>query len=144
MNRTLRVSLFALLIAAVASPAFAGVGFHAGATMDPDNFLLGLRFKSHPLDEHFFIVPSAEVGFGDVTMVAGNVDGQLHFHTDSKYAPYAGAGIMLAWYDFDGGSSTEFGGNILGGIMLNEKWFFEAKIGLGDVPDWHFIIGFEK
>jgi len=136
----------ALIIAVIvaASPAFAGVGLHLGASIDPDDFLAGLRFSSHPLADVIVLVPSAEVGFGDVTMIAGNLDGQFHFKTKSELAPYAGAGISLVWYDFDGGSNTEFGGNILGGIMLNAKWFLEMKIGLGDVPDWKFVVGFEK
>lgn len=144
MRRKALLVSMALIMATAATPAFAGLGFHAGATIDPDNFLLGLRFKSHPVEESIYIVPNVEVGFGDVTMIGGLVDGQYHFKTSSKYAPYAGLGFMVAWYDFDGGSNTEVGGNILGGIMLNEKWFFETKVGLGDVPDWHFIVGFEK
>ncbi len=144
MNRKslLIVSAFVVLVAA--TPAFAGLGFHAGASVDPDDVLLGVRFKSHPIEEYFTIVPSAEVGFGDFTMIAGNVDGHFNFKTSSKYHPYVGAGITVNWFDFDGGSDTEVGGSILGGINLNEKWFFETKIGLGDVPDWKFIVGFEK
>ena len=144
MNRLMRISIVTLLVVAAATPAFAGLGFHAGATVDPDDFLVGPRFKSHPIEERFYVVPNVEVGFGDITLVAGNLDGQYKFQTDSKYAPYSGLGLALVWYDFDGGSDTEFGGNILGGIMLDEKWFFEMKIGLGDVPDFHFIVGFEK
>jgi hypothetical protein len=144
MNRLMRVSIATSILVAVAAPAFAGPGLHLGASIDPDDFLVGLRFKSHPIKESFFVVPNAEVGFGDVTMIAGNLDGHYKFKTDSKYGPYAGAGLTLAWYDFEDESDTEFGGSILGGIMLNEKWFFEAKIGLGDVPDWRLVVGFEK
>jgi hypothetical protein len=120
------------------------LGFHAGASIEPDAFLVGLRFASHPIEEYFVIVPSVEVGFGDATMVAGNLDAHYRFKTSSKYAPYAGAGLTINWFDYDAGSDTEFGGSILGGIQLNEKWFFETKIGLGDVPDWKFLVGFEK
>lgn len=145
MKRMTRTVIVALLLSAAATPAFAGLGFHVGGAFDPDMFLVGVRFRSHPIEQNFYIVPNAEVGFGDnVTMVAGNLDGQYRFNTDSKYAPYAGAGISINWFDFDGGSDTEFGGCILGGIALNEKWFFEAKIGLGDVPDVKLIVGFEK
>ncbi|HEX5131619.1 MAG TPA: hypothetical protein VFX92_03930, partial [Candidatus Krumholzibacteria bacterium] len=61
----------------------------------------------------------------------------------SKYAPYAGGGITLNWFDYDGGSDTKFGGSILGGMQLSPKFFAEAKIGLGDVPDWKFVLGWE-
>jgi len=90
-------------------------------------------------------VPNVEVGFGDITMIAGNLDGHYNFKTSSEYKPYIGAGFTINWFDPDeGDSNTEVGGSILGGIQLNSKWFFETKIGLGDVPDWKFIVGFEK
>ena len=142
MNRKLSVIAVALVISAAAAPAFAGLGFHAGMSIDPDDLLLGVRFKTHPIEENIYIVPSVEVGFGDITMIAGNLDGHYVFQTE-KYQPYVGAGITLNWFDFDGGSDTEFGGSILGGIQINTKWFFEAKIGLGDVPDAKLVVGFE-
>lgn len=137
------VSALMVLVAA-AAPALAGPGIHLGASVDPDDFLFGLRFHSHPIEEYFTIVPNVELGVGDVTMVAGNLDGHYNFKTESKYRPYVGAGFTVNWFDFDGGSDTEVGGSILGGVHLNEKWFFETKVGLGDVPDWKFIVGFEK
>ena len=142
-SRATIVTLFLLSVAA--APAFAGLGLHLGGSIDPDDFIAGLRFKSHPIqDTGISVVPSAEIGFGDVTMIDGNLDGHFNFNKGSKWNPYLGAGLTLVWYDFDGGSNTEFGGSILGGFDLNEKWFFEAKIGLGDVPDWRFVVGFEK
>jgi len=50
----------------------------------------------------------------------------------------------LNWFDADGGSETDFGGSILGGITLSEKLYFETKFGLGDVPDWKLYVGFNK
>ena len=144
MKRSMRVSLVALLLVVTAAPAFADIGFHAGASIDPDDFLFGLRFKSHPIEEAIFIVPSVEVGFGDVTMVAGNLDLHYYFPTDHKLAPYIGGGLTLNWFDFDGGSDTEFGGSILGGISLTPKFFFEAKLGLGDVPDAKLVVGWNR
>jgi hypothetical protein len=145
MYRLMRFSALALfLVASVATPALAGVGLHAGLSLDPDDFIIGARFRSHPLEERIFVVPSIEFGFGDATMIAGNLDGHYAFQSSSKYAPYAGAGITLNWFDTDGGSDTEFGGSILGGIQVNEKFYFETKLGLGDVPDWKFVLGWGK
>ena len=142
MHRLIRFSLFTLLLVCAASPTFAaGWGLYAGASIDPDDFIFGVEYETEPVAEHITIVPSGEVGFGDVTMLAANLDGHFNFPTDSKYAPYAGAGLTLNYFDFDGGSNTEFGGSILGGIHLNEKFYFEAKVGLGDVPDAKFVIG---
>jgi hypothetical protein len=144
MNRKLLLIVSAIGVLVAATPAFAGLGFHVGGSIDPDDFLFGVRFESHPIEEYFTIVPNAEVGFGDVTMLAGNLDGHFNFNTSSEYKPYVGAGFTVNWFDFDGGSDTEVGGSILGGVHFNEKWFGEIKIGLGDVPDWKFIVGFEK
>lgn len=137
----LTVAVAALVAAA---PAFAGPGIHAGLTLDPDDVLIGFHFQSRPVAENLVFVPSVEAGFGDATMIAGNADLHYIFKTDSDLAPYAGGGITLNWFDFDGGSETDFGGSILGGIQLNPKLFLEAKIGLGDVPDWKIYVGFQK
>ena len=135
--------LFATL-AAFASPAFAGAGLHAGMTINPDDFLIGLHFKSKPMAENLSLVPSVEAGFGDVTMVAGNLDLHYDLKGGGKMNPYLGGGITLNWFDTDGGSETDFGGSLLGGITLSEKWYFETKFGLGDVPDWKLYVGINK
>lgn len=144
MKHRMRTMILALSLTAIASPALAGVGLHAGMSIDPDDFIFGVRFESRPLADVLYLVPIVEVGFGDVTMVAGNLDVHYQFKTSSDLAPYAGAGLTLNWFDFDGGSDTEFGGSILGGIKLSEKYFFEAKIGLGDVPDWKLVVGWNR
>jgi hypothetical protein len=41
-------------------------------------------------------------------------------------------------------SDTEVGGSILGGIYLKPEVFLEAKIGLGDVPDWKIYVGWNR
>jgi hypothetical protein len=136
----LAVAAVALVLSATTS-AFAGVGLQAGLSLEPDNFLVGAHWKSKPLAESLFLVPSVEAGFGDATMVAGNLDLHYEFKTESKLAPYAGGGATLNWFDHDGGSETDFGGSLLGGIQLNSGMYFEAKVGLGDVPDWKFLVG---
>ena len=143
MIRRLILTLAAVAFAAVTvTPAFAGVGLRGGLSLDPDNFLVGLHWSGKPLGESIYFVPSVEAGFGDATMIAGNADFHYVFKTSSELAPYAGAGATLNWFDFDGGSETDFGGSIIGGIRLSPKLFLEAKAGLGDVPDWKFIVGF--
>lgn len=142
MNRALMLlAVLAVAITTFAVPAFAGVGLRGGLSLEPDNFLVGLHWRSSPLGESVYFVPSVEAGFGDATMVAGNADFHYLFKTSSDLAPYVGGGATLNWFDFDGGSETDFGGSILGGIRLSPKMFLEAKIGLGDVPDWKFIVG---
>jgi hypothetical protein len=142
MTRHLALFLAAVvLVLAAASPALAGVGLQAGFSLEPENFLIGAHWKSKPLAESLFWVPSVELGFGDVTMIAGNVDLHYEFKTQSKLSPYAGGGATINWFDSEGESDTEFGGSLLGGIQLNQKMYLEAKLGLGDVPDWKFLVG---
>ena len=145
MNRRLALSFLTVILSAtVAAPAFAGLGLHTGLSLDPDNFLVGVHFKSHPLAENLIFVPSVEAGFGDATMIAGNADLHYEFTTQSKLAPYVGGGATLNWFDHDEGSETDFGGSILGGINLSPKLYLEAKLGLGDVPDWKFMVGWHR
>jgi hypothetical protein len=140
MNRKTLIAAVTLFVTAASTPAFAaGLGLHAGMTIDPDDFLIGVRWNI-PLEQPpISIVPSVEAGFGDITMIAGNLDAHYVFQTD-KYQPYVGGGITLNWFDFEGESETEFGGSILGGIKFNPTWAFEAKIGLGDVPDAKLMV----
>jgi len=143
MKRLLAFAFAAVTLIATSIPAFAGPELHAGMSLDPDDFLVGLRWNS-PLENNLSLVPSVEAGFGDVTMIAGNLDLHYQFETTSKLKPYAGGGMTLNWFDTDGDNDTEFGGSLLGGITLSPKLYFEAKIGLGDVPDWKLVIGFRK
>lgn len=142
-----RVALVLLIVGAVVgivAPAFAGPGIHAGLSLTPDDFVIGFHFQK-PLDNpQLVLVPSIEAGFGDVTMIAGNLDLHYVFHSSSNLKPYAGGGITLNWFDNEGGSSTDFGGSILGGINLSPKFYFETKVGLGDVPDWKFLVGVHR
>ena len=144
MRRLGLLGILFVTLVAFASPAFAGVGLHAGMTLDPDDFLIGIHFKSKPMAENLSLVPSVEAGFGDITMVAGNLDLHYDLQTGSKTRPYLGGGITLNWFDFEDESETDFGGSILGGLSLSEKYFFETKFGLGDVPDWKIYVGIHK
>jgi hypothetical protein len=136
-------------LALATQPAAAkGMGVYAGFCTNPDDFMFGLHWMKPLPDiaEGLYLVPSVEAGFGDVTMLAGNLDLHYRFKSSSATKFYAGGGITLNWFDFDGGSSTDFGGSVLGGILLkaNSKGkqpFFEAKLGLGDVPDAKFTVG---
>ncbi|HET9233766.1 MAG TPA: hypothetical protein VFP10_06480 [Candidatus Eisenbacteria bacterium] len=131
-----------------AGPAFAesGIGFRGGLSLDPDDFVVGIHFRTDPISENnLFIVPSIEAGFGDVTMLALNGDLHYVFDVDAGVDPYIGGGVTINWFDYDdgGGSDTEVGGGVLGGILFgsSRQMFFEVKLGLGDVPDAKLLVG---
>ena len=143
MRKLLLMLCGILAIGALAQPASAKPGLYAGFCTNPDDFMFGFKWMKPLENENLWLAPSVEAGFGDVTMIAGNFD--LHYRFKGKTKFYAGGGATLNWFDFDGGSDTEFGGSILGGVMLSTKSgklpYFEAKLGLGDVPDWKFLLG---
>jgi len=147
MIRSIRFALALVLVACVvAAPATAAnIGFRTGLALNPDDFVAGIHFRTDPLAKQLYFVPSFEAGFGDVTMLAFNADLHYVFETDSKLSPYAGGGMTVNWFDFEGNSDTEVGGSVLGGLLIGQtsmgRMFLEMKLGLGDVPDAKILVG---
>jgi hypothetical protein len=141
------LALAGLFFLAGNTPAFAdsSIGFRTGLALSPNMFIGGVHFRTNPLNENLYFVPSVEGGVGDATMIAGNADLQYQFKTSSKLRPYAGGGITLNWFHDNGEDETDFGGSLLGGISLGEtslgKMFLEGKLGLGNVPDVKIVVG---
>jgi len=134
----------AVVLMAIAGPAFAGAGLHLGFTDNPDDFLVGFHFQSTPIADHLTLVPSVEGGFGDATMIAGNADLHYLFPTSSHARPYIGGGFTVNWFDLNPGSQTDVGGSILAGLQFNRSYAVELKFGLGDVPDLKFAFLFNR
>jgi len=125
-------------------------GVRVGFSSTPDQFLVGGQLNFSPVAEHLYIVPSGELGLGDhAATLAFNGDLQYRCLVhDSKVHPYAGGGLSVYYVNLEhgGGSDTNLGADILGGMFFNERsgnpMFVEAKLGLTDeVPDWKFIFG---
>ena len=90
MNRAFAfLAVLVMAFTTLTAPAFAKgtVGLRGGFSLDPDDFLIGLHFRTDPLGENLYFVPSVEAGFGDVTMIAGNADLHYVFNTESKLKP---------------------------------------------------------
>jgi len=146
------VATIALSMACVpAAMADTSAGIRGGFSSSPDQFLFGGQLNLSPVGRNVYIVPSGEVGFGDnATTLSFNGDVQYRFdvHRGSEVRPYAGGGLALYYVNLDGGggSDTNMGVDILGGIffgrMSGNPMFVEVKAGLTDeVPDWKFIFG---
>jgi opacity protein-like surface antigen len=147
MRRILPFTILAVILIAAAVPAQAGLtgaGLQVGWSTSPDDFLAGFHYNARPLAEELDLVPSIDFGFGDVTMIAPNLDAHYVLKTSSKLMPYIGAGMTFPWYDFDGGSEWQFGGAVIGGVHFNPNMAFEVKYGLGDAPDWKFVFLLHK
>ena len=77
------------------------------------------------------------LGFGGVDFFAIRLMGHgkyLFELKDVPVTPFALAGLQLTYYNFDGGSNTELGLDIGGGVEYLQ-FGAELALGLGDVPD---------
>jgi hypothetical protein len=150
MKRIAAVSTLAIALFLAASPAHADpmrFGAQAGLSVNPDQFVFGLH-GTMPISSMIDFAPGFELGAGSSAFtIALNGDLHVNLSTDSSLRPYVGGG--LTYYNFNpsggGGSSSNVGGSLLGGIWLGRKtgtpFFLEAKVGLGDVPDFKAMIG---
>src|SRR5262249_39336264 len=123
-------------------------GLRAGFSSSPDQVLVGGQLELSPVAENLYIIPSGEVGFGDdATTLSFNGDVQYRFKTHGDVRPYARRRLMVYYFNLDnGGSDTNLGADILGGIYFNRNssnpMFVDVKLGLTDeIPDWKFIFG---
>ena len=91
MRQILRFAILAVVLTAAAVPAHAagltGAGLQLGWSNSPDNFLAGFHYNARPMGEELDLVPSLDFGFGDVTMIAPNLDAHYVLKTSSKLKP---------------------------------------------------------
>jgi hypothetical protein len=84
-----------------------------------------------------------DIGLGDdITLIAFNFEFTYTFTEGRPWNLYAGAGPAINWYDFDPGSETEGGFNIIVGAKQRDGLFFEMKVGAVDSPDLKFGVGY--
>lgn len=144
----LTATILLLLAPAPAARADVSAGIRGGLSVNPDQLLFGGQLEFSPIADNLYVVPSGEAGFGDdLFTLSFNGDMQYRFEVHSDVRPYAGGGLSLYFVDSDfGGSDTQLGVNILGGIYFGRNsrkpMFIDAKVGLTDeVPDWKFVFG---
>lgn len=131
-----------------------GVGPHVGLSIDPDQFIVGGHVDFGGFHDDMFVSPLFEVGFGDdITTLNFEFDGFYVFETaDFPADVMAGAGLSIANYSIDlpagaegDDSNTEVGLFLIGALGLegpgNLEYRVEAKLGVGDVPDFKIILG---
>jgi hypothetical protein len=138
--------LFTLLVSALTiAPAQAQTraGVQGGASLEPDQAYVGSHLVTPPLLENLRLRPSVDVGFGDhLTLVAFNFEFLYTFLSRPLWSAYAGAGPAINYYNFDGGSDTEGGFNILFGAQHRDGLFLEMKVGMMESPDLKFGVGY--
>lgn len=128
---------------------FRGWGPRVGLTFNPDQFHFGAHMDFGNFAKHIRLQPNVEIGFGDdITLFALNGEAAYRFASRwDVWTPYLGGGLgaFIASANHGGGSDTNFGASILGGIekgLTNgARFFIEAKIGLADAPDVKATVG---
>ncbi|HXV74959.1 MAG TPA: hypothetical protein VD788_01470 [Candidatus Polarisedimenticolaceae bacterium] len=131
-------------------------GLRVGLATDPDQVVGGVNFLETPVATNLFIVPNAEIGFGDDAIVlTGTAPVHYRFVVDGSIRPYAGGGVTVGWIDIDlpdnanpnadddGEFEIAFRGT--GGIIwrLNSgtEMFAELNLIAGDLYDAQVMLG---
>lgn len=161
-----RALLPALLIALPASVSartdidYRGFGFRIGASVNPDQVLIGGQVDLGTFTDRLHFMPNATIGFGDDrTIIALSPDVAYAWPVPDIGALYLGGLFTLQWIrlDLPGGrhdpplgpgrkrddSDTELGIHAFTGLALEgNPIFFELHVGLDDAPDLKAVVGY--
>lgn len=122
------------------------MGVRGGFSINPDQFVIGAQVSLGKKLGIARVVPSVDVGLGSSsTTIAFNGDLQVRLNVeDSKFGLYLGAGPTLVYADADGGNGRwNLGLTLLAGCHVPIKvlpFDFEARFGVGEVPDFRGLI----
>ena len=156
LRRLLVVGALALLplVAHAASPTVTAFGPRVGASIDPDQLVLGGQLSLQEFAPDWSFDPNLELGFGDdLTVIAFNLDAYYHLRlSGSDWRPYLGGGLgvnFISWDEPFGArdrSDTEVGLNLVAGFSIpagsGDHWFTELRFGVGDIPTLKIMGGF--
>ncbi len=126
-----------------AGPVKAALGVRAGASSNPDQFVVGAQAEVGSLGLAT-IAPSIDLGFGDGSdLTAANLDLRWYLfplpQTGIQF--YAAAGPTAVFV----GSQSEIGLSLTAGAKIPMKgtgrYNLEARFGIGDIPDLKVMLG---
>jgi len=125
-----------------------GYGIRAGYGSNPDQFVIGGQALLGEFMKIARFAPSIDYGSGDnVSTFTFNADVLLLLKPPkSSLAFYVAGGPTVTYWDADkGGSDTEIGATLTGGVRLpmGKAGFYnlEARFGIGDIPDLRILLG---
>jgi hypothetical protein len=132
----------ALGVLAGAAPAQADMGARVGASIDPDQFYVGVDGDLGELVDRLTFRVGADLGLGDPdTMLALNVDFVFHpAGRVGRWRPYLGVGPALNLFLGDD-SDAKGGVNFLAGLEHRDRFFVEVRVGVIDSPDFKIGAG---
>jgi len=156
LRRLLVVGAIALLplVAHAASPTVTAFGPRVGASIDPDQLVVGGQLSLQEFAPDWSFDPNLELGFGDnLTVIAFNLDAYYHLRlSGSDWRPYLGAGLGANFSSWDAplgehdNSDTEIGLNVVAGFNVpagsGDHWFAELRFGIGEIPTLKIVGGF--
>ena len=132
-------------------PALTSWGPRFGFSSNPDQLVIGGQLDFREVAPDLSISPNVEFGFGDnLTWTALNADLKYHFHVQgATWRPYLGGGLSMNFWSSNSSigdaSGTEMGANFILGAAVpthsGSRFFTEARIGLGDLPDLKVMAG---
>jgi hypothetical protein len=144
--RTLRASL-PLLILLLPAVAHAGAGLHVGASVDPDQFVLGgvYYWEGNPIPSTDWSLPVVELGLGDnLILLTAASDLVYRFPMRGKLGIYGGleAGVNAAFVE-DGDDQLDLALMVVLGFDFpsvgDDRWGGEVKIDMANSPDFKFL-----
>jgi hypothetical protein len=131
-------------------------GLRGGVSMNPDQFHFGVFADAGQLTRQVRFQPGFELGLGNgVRLGAANFDA-LYLFKPRPWRPYAGGGLGINFIDVTNGFGQGDGLgiepvlNVVGGIEWGEggkgsrsarRYLLEARLGLGDTPDFKVTAG---
>jgi opacity protein-like surface antigen len=143
---TLALLCTTALAAHAASPTVTAFGPRVGASIDPDQLVVGGQLSLQEFAPDWSFDPNLELGFGDhETVIAFNLDANYHLRmSGTDWRPYVGGGLSVNFVSWDaplgreGHSDTATGLNLVAGFTIpagsGDHWFTELRFGVGDVP----------
>ena len=148
--------LAGLLLVAAAGAALAddeygrSYGVRIGYGSDPDQFVVGVQADMGQVYRNIRFVPSVDFGFGDhVNNIGFNGDFKAYLRLPRATAAFyflAGPTIEIWNWDVAGiDNDTEIGVFLGGGVQMglsdNGHYNLEARVGIGDVPEFRILLG---
>lgn len=132
------------------------LGLRAGISMNPDQFHGGVFADVGQIVSKVRLQPSFEFGLGNgVRLGAVNADA-LYLFDSRRWRPYAGGGLGINFIDVTDGVGQGDGmdiepvfnlvagvewGNPKPGSRASRRYQLEARLGLGDTPDFKLSAG---
>ena len=139
----------------------ARIGVKGGVAFDPELITIGVQAEFGPLFRNFWVRPTAEYGFGEVTNIASISPEMVYYlpftgygRDGARWNSYIGGGPTVAFtrrnfegfpgHEIEGFTDwdTDFGMNIFVGVARTSGAFFEIKGTAWAVPSVRLYVGY--